>query len=134
VRRTSRDNSGTTIVENALRAMTHSPPMTTRGRVPAAANAKEAASNLVVHVRTLGRLKSRETLGMVTAGVVVGLVAARLAAPLIASLLYGVTPTDGASLVGAGLAVLRMAAVASAIPAGQAARLDPTAALRDGEY
>jgi hypothetical protein len=76
----------------------------------------------------------RQALAMVIAGVIVGLGAARMAAPFIASLLYGVTPADGVSLGGAALVVLAMAAVAASIPAGQAARIDPTSALRDGEY
>jgi predicted permease len=78
-------------------------------------------------------LIGRQALAMVIAGVLVGLGAARLAAPLISSLLYGVTPADDVSLGGAGLVVLAMAAVAAAIPAAQAARVDPTSALRD-EY
>jgi ABC-type antimicrobial peptide transport system permease subunit len=79
-------------------------------------------------------LVGRQALAIVVAGVLLGLGAARLAAPLVTSLLYGVTPADGVSLGGAALVVLAMAAVAAVIPAGQAARIDPTLALRDGEY
>jgi predicted permease len=76
-------------------------------------------------------LIGRQALAMVILGVIAGLAAARMAAPWIASLLYGVTPADGRSLGGAALVVLAMAAVAAAVPAALATRIDPAAALRD---
>jgi putative ABC transport system permease protein len=76
-------------------------------------------------------LIGRQALGIVIGGVVLGLAAARIAAPLIASLLYGVAPQDLRSLGGAALAVLAMAAIAAAIPAMRAARINPAIALRD---
>jgi predicted permease len=76
-------------------------------------------------------LIGRQALGIVIGGVILGLAAARASAPLIAGLLYGIAPQDLRSLVGAALAVLAMAAIASAIPAMRAARINPAIALRD---
>lgn len=83
---------------------------------------------------TPGRIREligSQAMAMVIAGVVLGLGAARIAGPLIASLLYGVGPTDLPSLGGAALLVLAMAAVAAAIPAARATRINPAVALRD---
>jgi ABC-type lipoprotein release transport system permease subunit len=68
---------------------------------------------------------------MVTGGMILGLGAARAAAPLIASILYGVTPWDVGSLIAAAVIVLAIAALAAAIPASRAARINPAVALRD---
>jgi ABC-type lipoprotein release transport system permease subunit len=46
-------------------------------------------------------------------------------------MLYGVTPWDVGSLLAAAVIVLAIAALATAIPASRAARIDPAAALRD---
>jgi putative ABC transport system permease protein len=63
-------------------------------------------------------------------GIAAGLMASAGATRVIASLLFGVTPTDPATFVAvaAGLAVV--AAVACAIPALRASRVSPTEALR----
>jgi ABC-type antimicrobial peptide transport system permease subunit len=76
-------------------------------------------------------LVGKQALGIVAGGVVAGLAAGRLTAPLISSLLYGVPPEDLRSLGGAALVVLAMAAVAAAVPAVRAARINPAVALRD---
>jgi ABC-type antimicrobial peptide transport system permease subunit len=76
-------------------------------------------------------LIGRQALAIVIGGVILGLTAARAAATLMASLLYGVTPADARSLAEAALAVIAMAAISAAIPAGRAARIDPAAALRE---
>jgi len=44
--------------------------------------------------------------------------------------LYGVTPTDAGTLVGATAVLLSAAAIAAYIPARRAARVDPVDALR----
>lgn len=77
------------------------------------------------------RMIGRQALAMVAAGVAAGLAAAWEAAPTIRSLLYGVTPSDGMSLGTAAAFVLLVAALATAIPAGRAARVEPASALRD---
>jgi len=47
-----------------------------------------------------------------------------------ASLLYGVSPTDGWTFVAVPLLLISIAAVASLVPARRAAALDPVRALR----
>jgi putative ABC transport system permease protein len=47
-----------------------------------------------------------------------------------ASLLFGLKPHDGASLLAAGLLLTAIAAIASSIPARRASRLDPLITLR----
>jgi ABC-type lipoprotein release transport system permease subunit len=59
------------------------------------------------------------------------LIAAWEAAPAIQSLLYGVTPADSISLAAAGLFVLLVSGVATAVPAVRATRVEPASALRD---
>jgi ABC-type antimicrobial peptide transport system permease subunit len=73
----------------------------------------------------------RQALAMVLVGVAPGLAAAWEAAPAIRSLLYGVTPSDGMSLGTAAAFVLLVSALATAIPTGRAARVEPASALRD---
>ncbi len=79
----------------------------------------------------IARMIGRQALTMVAAGIAAGLVAAWEAAPAVRSLLYGVTPSDGLSLGGAAAFVLLVSALATAIPAARATRLDPASALRD---
>ena len=79
----------------------------------------------------VGELIGRQALIAVIGGVILGVAAARMAAKLIASILYGVAPGDFRSLSQAALIVLAMAAIAAAIPAWRAARIDPAAALRE---
>jgi putative ABC transport system permease protein len=63
-------------------------------------------------------------------GLAGGLVAAYGLARLLASLIYGVSASDPATFVGIPLALIASAALAIAIPARKAARIDPIAALR----
>jgi putative ABC transport system permease protein len=79
----------------------------------------------------IAQMIGRQSLAMVAVGVTAGLAAAWEAAPAIRSLLYGVPPADGVSLGAAAAFVLVVSAVATAIPAGRATRVEPASALRD---
>ncbi|HEY3738911.1 MAG TPA: FtsX-like permease family protein, partial [Bryobacteraceae bacterium] len=63
-------------------------------------------------------------------GVAIGLAAAALLGRLIASLLFGVTPLDAATLAGVSILLVAVALVASYIPARRAADADPMESLR----
>ena len=72
----------------------------------------------------------RESLLISVAGIVVGVPLAIAGAQLVRSMLFGVTPGDPISYLGALLGVTLVALVASAIPARRAASVDPIVALR----
>jgi predicted permease len=72
----------------------------------------------------------RQGLAPATLGLVAGGAASVAAAPLLGSLLYGVEPTDPATLIGVAMALALVAAAACLIPASRASRIDPVAALR----
>jgi hypothetical protein len=67
---------------------------------------------------------------VVAIGVLVGVLIAAIASKLIAKILYGVAPRDPLVLSGVALALLTVAALASALPACRASRADPMEALR----
>ena len=71
----------------------------------------------------------RQGLGLATAGAGVGLVGALIVSHLMASLLYGVSPTDLPTFVGVTLVLAAVALAASYIPALRAMRLDPITTL-----
>ncbi len=73
-------------------------------------------------------LKEASVLAII--GVVVGIGAALSATRLIASLLFGLKPTDPLTLMGAGALLLALALVAGFAPAFRASRVDPMHALR----
>ncbi|HEY3929750.1 MAG TPA: ABC transporter permease [Candidatus Koribacter sp.] len=77
------------------------------------------------------RMIVREALVLTTVGVAAGLVLALIAARSAASLLYGISAHDPASLVLAAVALIVVCLAAAAVPAVRAARLDPMAALRE---
>ena len=64
------------------------------------------------------------------AGLALGLVGAYAAGRAVGSLLYGLSPTDPATLVAVTVVLLVTAALASYMPARRAARVDPMEALR----
>ena len=69
-------------------------------------------------------------LALTSVGLVVGLAVSLVLTRFIGSLLYETSPTDPITIAGISLLLLVVAAVACAIPARRAARLDPMAALR----
>ena len=72
----------------------------------------------------------RQTAPLVTVGVAVGLGAALALVRLLSALVFGVSPLDPASLVGAALVLLATALLASYLPARRATRTSPMLALR----
>ena len=75
---------------------------------------------------------SRESDGMRLAsiGLGLGLAAALLVTRLVASLLYGVSPTDPVAFSGVAALLLLATLAASWLPARRAARVDPIKALK----
>jgi predicted permease len=72
----------------------------------------------------------RETLLLILIGVAIGLGGAYLSTGLISSMLFGLTPTDPATILLAALLMTAVAALAGYLPARRAARTDPMVALR----
>jgi predicted permease len=77
------------------------------------------------------RLVVHEGLKLSAVGVAIGTVAALASTRYLATLLYGVTPTDPPTFVAVALLLMTVAIVASYIPAQQGAKLDPAVALRE---
>jgi predicted permease len=72
----------------------------------------------------------RETLILVTSGVVIGVPVALAADRLVSSMLFGIKPADPVTLVSATVALLIVAAIAGYLPARRASLVDPMVALR----
>jgi predicted permease len=72
----------------------------------------------------------RQSLAVVAPGMAIGVAASLAATRLLGSWLYGVRATDFATFVAAAFVLGAVALVASWIPAGRAARIDPLEALR----
>jgi predicted permease len=81
-------------------------------------------------VRAVRWMVLRETLGLALVGLALGFAIVMAGLGSIGSLLYGLTPRDPATLLGAAAVVTLVSAVAGAIPARRAARIDPICALR----
>jgi putative ABC transport system permease protein len=64
------------------------------------------------------------------AGLLLGLAASAALTRVLASLLFGVTPTDPATLAAVSLVIIAVAAAACLVPALRATRIDPLSALR----
>jgi ABC-type antimicrobial peptide transport system permease subunit len=71
-----------------------------------------------------------QVLGLAVVGLAVGIPAALAVGPVVASLLYGVTPSDGVSVATAAIFLLGVALSAGLLPALRAARLEALVALR----
>lgn len=67
----------------------------------------------------------------IAAGVLAGVVAAAGAARLLRNLLFRIEPLDPVSLATAAALIAVTALLATLLPAGRAARVDPLTALRD---
>lgn len=80
--------------------------------------------------RQLAGLMVREALGVVGPGAALGLVAVVALGPLLDALLFGVTSRDALTLGLAPLVLAAVSAVACAVPARHAARVDTVGALR----
>jgi putative ABC transport system permease protein len=76
------------------------------------------------------RLIVRNGMTLVVIGVVLGLVGAFALTRLMTTLLFGVTPTDGLTIVVVSAVLIGVALVACLIPARRATRVDPLVALR----
>ncbi len=79
--------------------------------------------------QVLGRVVTR-TMTLAGVGLVIGTAASFAASRLIASLLYGVQPTDPLTFLSMAAILLSVAALAGYLPARRASRTDPMAALR----
>src|SRR5258708_37843114 len=70
-------------------------------------------------------------LGVSLLGCIAGVALVMACAKVLAGMLYGVSPSDPATLAGVVAIVLVVAAAASLVPASSAARLEPMEVLRD---
>jgi predicted permease len=77
-------------------------------------------------------LVTKQGLGIVSIGLAAGLAGALGLNHLIASLLFGVEPTDAGTLAAVTLTMAIVAALACGLPAWRASRLDPNVVLRGG--
>jgi ABC-type antimicrobial peptide transport system permease subunit len=75
-------------------------------------------------------LVTTQGLAIASIGLTVGLACAVGLSRLLASLLFGVEPTDAGTLAAVALTIAVASALACAIPAWRAARLDPNVVLR----
>ena len=71
-----------------------------------------------------------DTLRLVAVGLAIGILVTVAASRLVASLLFGVEPTDAASMATAAVLLILVSTIAGYLPARRAARTEPTAALQ----
>jgi ABC-type antimicrobial peptide transport system permease subunit len=83
-----------------------------------------ARSHVLTHIMKQG-------LQITALGVIIGLAGALATNRLIASLLFGVQPTDLVTIAFVLATITAVAAIASWLPAWRASRLDPNVVLRD---
>src|SRR5439155_25175967 len=76
------------------------------------------------------RMVLRQGLGLAIMGAAVGFVCALIVSHLMASLLYGVRPTDPLTFAGVALLFIGVALLACYLPARRAMKVDPIQALR----
>jgi putative ABC transport system permease protein len=80
--------------------------------------------------RDILKLVFGEGLRLITGGVISGLAAAIVLSRFLKAFLFGVEPTDPATLIAVGLLFVCVALLACWVPARRAARVDPLEALR----
>jgi ABC-type antimicrobial peptide transport system permease subunit len=80
--------------------------------------------------RNILHIVLRHGLGLAIAGAAVGLVCALIVSHLMASLLYGVRPTDPLTFAGVAILFIGVALAACYVPARRAMKVDPMVALR----
>jgi predicted lysophospholipase L1 biosynthesis ABC-type transport system permease subunit len=90
-------------------------------RMALGASAQDLQARIVLH-----------TLGLAGMGMVLGISASWMLSRALRDLLFGVTSTDPATFVGMVVTLAAVAALAGYLPARQASRIDPMAALRAG--
>jgi len=73
----------------------------------------------------------KQGLVLTAAGVVAGMAGALGLNRLLSSLLFGVQPTDAATLAGVPATIVLVAAIACGLPAWRASRLEPNVVLRE---
>jgi ABC-type antimicrobial peptide transport system permease subunit len=78
------------------------------------------------------RLVLRQGMALVAIGVSLGLAISLLIGRAFSSMLFGLSPADPLSLLGASAVLLLVAALACYLPALAASRMDPMQALREG--
>jgi len=76
------------------------------------------------------RMVVRRTLALTVPGILIGLIASFGVTRVLSGLLFQVKPTDPATFIGVGSALVVVALAASIVPARRAARVDPLIALR----
>jgi ABC-type antimicrobial peptide transport system permease subunit len=74
----------------------------------------------------------RQGLQLVLIGLAIGLAGALVLTRVLATLLFGIEPTDGLTFVAMSMVLVAAAAVACFVPARRAASVDPMVALRVG--
>jgi putative ABC transport system permease protein len=78
------------------------------------------------------RLILTRTALLVCGGLMIGIIASWWVSTFVSSMLFGLTPHDPPTMVGAVLVLVAVGAVAGWLPARRAARLDPARVLREG--
>jgi putative ABC transport system permease protein len=79
----------------------------------------------------IARLVLKQAALLVFVGVVIGLVGSLALGQAVASLIFGISPSNPLQLAAAAIALCAAAAIGAAIPAGHASRLDPMNALHE---
>ncbi|MGH7653027.1 MAG: ABC transporter permease [Gemmatimonadaceae bacterium] len=85
---------------------------------------------LGARVPQVASLVLAQTMRFAIAGVVIGLIGAIAGTRVLGSLLFEVSPTDPAVLIGSSAVLILIAAAASVVPTRRAAKIDPVDAMR----
>jgi ABC-type antimicrobial peptide transport system permease subunit len=85
---------------------------------------------LGAHRTRVVRQVLRETLRLAGAGIAIGLAAAAAVGSVLGGFLFGLTPSDPATLAAVAALLIGTALVAGFLPARRAARIEPIQALR----